>query len=205
MVLTGINKIVNGTMDGSVFRLFFSWVMRLYSYLVLPAACYASYLVWRSMIIRYDVFDRSSVSVAIDIALTILLQVVILIAAYFLFYIWKTRSKSIQLLHKDPDFFATPVLMILIKTCGEVIAVSWIFVNVWSIILAGIISPLHRSPYTDGLGYDFSAQLIPIQTSVLSPIHSFVFLLLTYFVTEMLGSLPSIAYSARKSTNEGAN
>ncbi len=173
--------------DGKFFTLIFSWLMRILACVTLIVFLWGSFKLWSNL---------SGATGQIFIG-ALVAEVFMAAIVYAVFNILWIRAYDVQKLPLAKDYSVTPIVTILIKTSGEIMATLVIFYGLAISITLWIAGPgiMRMIPFSIPLpglsGGGAGAMVYGI-------IAGFLILAVSYFIAETFGALVDIARNTKK-------
>lgn len=175
--------------NGGLFRFVFTWFLRIAALFVIIATLWASWQLWSSL------GNRSPISYFLA---ALVVEAAILAAGFVVLNILIYRSNDIMNIPDVKDYPTTPIIVLLIKTVGEIVASLYILIGSATGISFWIVGNYRVKPALDlpflTLGYGASGGSI----MVLGLLLGFGELLSSYFLAEMIGAPVDIVRNTRR-------
>lgn len=169
--------------SGEMFRFLFAWFYRILSGLILIGIFWASWELWSSM---------SSKMPAKFFIGGVILQIFIFVLAFVIINILLIRSTDILELPSTKEYSVTPIIIILLKTWGEILAASYLVLGfamgIAIFIVGGNVGKLMpiSLPGLSGAGSGFGVMVFGV-------IGSFLTLFFFYWLAEIWAAVVDTA------------
>jgi len=197
LILKSFLKMIS---KGKFFTKISSWLLRLLALIVFLSLFYFSYKIW-------TIYSDARLTSSGMFCYRLIGQIIIAAFLYSILNILLVRASDINAIPISTDYTVIPIIVVLIKTFGEVFAVTFAlicFVDGLSIVFGmplistgiGIRIPFSIYPANY---YESGLILSGLITVVSSLIVGFMILSLFYFVAEQMGVFVDIARNTKKS------
>ncbi|MDM7912278.1 MAG: hypothetical protein QUS09_04200 [Methanotrichaceae archaeon] len=190
-----LSKQFGKAVDGGIIPSVVGWFLRVIGLLTIPATVFVSIRIWSLYHESIDGVFNPNILLTRNAVFMSIVQLNILMCAYFLLHIlWLRGSRVIQL-PNDPDFSATPAIVAIVKTLGECLGVLWMFVGILGGVLYWYGSEWRPSVPIPFVGQQVIDGFIAVAAGA---IYCIITIVALHFFAEMIGVIPHIAQSLRK-------